>query len=232
MERKLLFLQQACIRLQIKPKIFDTLSQAVCWIAQNRYQIKHILHLLDDFITFEHPSGCGDRNMALLHLIFNRLGIPMAKHKTCGLSTVMEYLGIVLDSGKMEARLPMDKLVRISELLNSFQHRHSCTKRELLQRLGHLNFASRVVLQGRSFVSHLITLSTTVKGLHHHVKLNDECREDIKMWLYFLTNWNGVSVFSNSKTITSDDLRLNTDASVQSVMGVFTRGSGSRNHGR
>jgi len=145
------------------------------------YKIKHILHLLDDFITFEQPDNCAERNMALLYLIFNRLNIPMAKHKTCGPDTVIEYLGIILDSIKMEARLPNGKLNRITQILTEFENRQSCTKRELLQLLGHLNFASRVVVPGRSFISHLITLSTTVKSLHHQVKLNKECREDIKM---------------------------------------------------
>ncbi|CAG2185624.1 unnamed protein product [Mytilus edulis] len=37
------------------PRIFDNLSQAVCWIAKNNFGIEFILHLLDDFITFEHP---------------------------------------------------------------------------------------------------------------------------------------------------------------------------------
>lgn len=221
---KYYFYNKLAFGCRSSPRIFDNLSQAVCWIAQNRYKIKHILHLLDDFITFDHPNECGERNMALLHLIFHRLGIPMAKHKTCGPSTVMEYLGIVLDSVKMEARLPQDKLVRIIDLLKSFQQRHSCTKRELLQLLGHLNFASRVVIQGRSFVSHLIALSTTVKELHHHVKLNNECREDIKLWLYFLSNWNGVSIFYNSKVVSSDDLRLYTDASGTIGYGGFYLG--------
>ena len=31
------------------PKLFDTLSSAICWIAKNNYGIHNILHLLDDF---------------------------------------------------------------------------------------------------------------------------------------------------------------------------------------
>lgn len=203
------------------PKIFDTLSEAVCWIAKENYGISHILHLLDDFITFESPEKCGERNMALLQLIFSRLNIPMAKHKTCGPEIVIEYLGIILDSNRMEARLPEDKLARITEFLKNFQSRHSCSKRELLQLLGHLNFASRVVIPGRSFVSHLIKQSTTVRALHHHIKINHECREDIRMWLQFLTHWNGVSMFYNARTITSDDLCLFTDASGSRGFGGF-----------
>lgn len=102
------------------PKIFDTLSQAICWIAEHKYGIKFILHLLDDFITFEHPLNHAQTNMDLLYHIFNTLNVPMAKHKTAGPDTVIEYLGIILDSNLMEARLPQDKLDRITSYLQAF----------------------------------------------------------------------------------------------------------------
>ena len=200
------------------------MSQAICWIAVHNYGIEHILHLLDDFITFEKPGLDADRNMRLLYKIFGNLNVPMALHKTQGPETIIEYLGIILDSTAMESRLPEDKLRRISQFLNQFLQRSSVTKRELLQLLGHLNFASRVVLPGRTFVSHLITLSTSVKALHHHVKINKECREDIRLWLYFLSHWNGISVFYNANAITSDDLCLWTDASLTIGFGGYFQG--------
>ena len=61
--------------------------------------------------------------------------------------------------------------------------------------LGHLNFASRVIRQGRSFVSYLLALAASVKELHHYVKPNGECRLDMEMWLRFLSEWNGVALF-------------------------------------
>lgn len=175
------------------------------------------------FITFEHLDNPGQRNMDILYFIFNKLNIPMALHTTSGPCTVMVYLGIILDSCLMGARLPNDKLVRIIGFLNVFLNRKSCSKRELLQLLGHLNFASRVVLPGRSFVSYLISLSTTVKSLHHHVKLNVQCREDTQMWLMFLSNWNGVNLFYNSD-ISSIDMKLSTDASASLGYGGYFEG--------
>jgi len=38
------------------PKIFDTFSRAVCWIASNNYDIKNIFHLLGDFLTVDPPN--------------------------------------------------------------------------------------------------------------------------------------------------------------------------------
>lgn len=148
----------------------------------------------------------------------------MALNKTEGPTTCLEYLGIILDSEAMEARLPGDKLSRIKEFLTSFYSRKSCTKRELLQLLGHLNFASRVIPPGRSFVSHLIRLSTTVKELHYHITINAACREDIRMWLTFLNGWNGINLFYNVSQITSEELNLYTDASATIGYGGYFRG--------
>ena len=38
------------------PKIFDSLSRAICWIAKNKFHIDNILHLLDDFLTIDPPE--------------------------------------------------------------------------------------------------------------------------------------------------------------------------------
>jgi hypothetical protein len=159
--------------------------------------------------------------MALIHHVFAKLGVPLSKTKTMGPSTELEYLGIVLDTIKMEARLPTDKVARIVEITQNFLNRKSCTKRELLSLLGHLNFASRVVVPGRTFVSYLIKLSTTVKEMHHFVNINAECRLDLKMWHKFLTGWNGKSIFLDNHTTKATDIQLFTDATDTSFGGFY-----------
>lgn len=168
------------------PKFFDNLSQVICWIVENNYGISPIFHLLNDFLTVHNSNVDGHRTMALLTLIFGRLQVPLSKPKTVGPTTVLEYLGVILDSEKMEARLPRDKIDRIIYFIRSLLNRTSCTKREMLQLLGHFNFASRVVVPGRSFVSYLINITTSVRELHHFIHLNKECKEDLLMWLNFL----------------------------------------------
>ena len=207
------------------PRIFDEFSKAICWIAENNYKIEFILHLLDDFLTIDTPDVDANRTMALITMIFNKLNVPLAKHKTIGPATVIEYLGIILDSDKMQARLPLDKVSRISSLLENFMKRKTCSKRELLQLLGHLNFATRVIIPGRSFVAYLLRLASTVKELHHHVHLNADCREDMRMWKMFLQQWNGVSFFHDINITTAADMELYTDASSTLGFGGFFQGS-------
>jgi hypothetical protein len=66
------------------PRLFDSLSTSICWIAQSNYNISVIFHLLDDLLTIDKPDKCGERTMALLSLIFNKLNIPLSLKKTIG----------------------------------------------------------------------------------------------------------------------------------------------------
>ena len=145
------------------PCIFDNLSKSICWIAHNNYGINTIFHLLDDFLTVDSPSDCGERTMALLTLIFNKLNIPLSVKKTVGPTCELEYLGIVLETLKMEARLQREKIDRIVKMISLSLNKQSLTRKELEQLLGHLNFATRVILPGRAFVTYLYKLMCSVK---------------------------------------------------------------------
>ena len=130
-------------------------------------------------------------------------------------------MNTALDTDKMEARLPEGKLSRIISIFNLFESKHSISKKELLSLLGHLNFASRVIPQGRSFVSYLLSLATTVKALHHHVRLDKECRLDIAMLRRFLKYWNGVAMFLEKDVTKATDLIQYTDAAATLWFGGF-----------
>ena len=206
------------------PKIFDTLSQAIVWIAQNNFGIDHILHLLDDFLTIARPEAEPMRNMALLSMLFNQLGIPLAEHKTVGPCHKLEYLGIILDTQAMEARLPLDKMARITSQLETFLGKNSCRKRDLLSLIGHLVFASRVVVPGRSFMSRLFVAANAARELHHHVTLTAACKADLHMWSHLLRKWNGISMFLEQEVTLANDLHLYTDASSTIGFGGYYQG--------
>ena len=165
------------------PKIFDTLAQAVCWIAINNYNVGCILYLLDAFLSIDKPDSDGSLTFTSMMHIFNILGIPLSENKQDGPCSCLEYLGAILDSDKMQCLLPTDTVERIMNFIKEL-----LSRRELLQLLGHMNFASRVILAGRAFVSYLLSLASSVSELYHYVYLNSECRQDLYMWIEFLTN--------------------------------------------
>ncbi len=92
------------------------------------------------------------------------------------------FLGILINTEKMEIRLPADKLSRLQLLINQWGVMKVCRKRDLLSLIGHLQHAFKVVPSGRSFLRRMINTSTSVNELYHHVRLNREFRSDLRWW--------------------------------------------------
>ena len=140
--------------------------------------------------------------------VCNKLGSPIAEGKIEGPTAVIIFLGILLDTSKMELRLPKDKLEDLLRLLRQWTRRKKTTKRELLSLIGKLSFAAKVLPAGRIFLSRLIDLSTSAKKLHHHIHLSASARADIQWWQDFLPGWNRVSLMLQDDWETAIDLDL------------------------
>ncbi|CAF3412760.1 unnamed protein product [Rotaria sp. Silwood1] len=69
------------------------------------------------------PDDGGERTFAMISFIFNRLKIPLSVNKTVRPVQEIEYLGIILDSNRMEARLPQENVLRIMEMMRSLLNR-------------------------------------------------------------------------------------------------------------
>ncbi|KAL9974355.1 hypothetical protein ACROYT_G011379 [Oculina patagonica] len=145
---------------------------------------------------------------------------PVVASKTLGPSQVLEFMGIVLDSVRMEARLPDDKLVRIKDMLQSFTQRRSARLVELQSLIGTLQFACKVVVPGRTFLQRVINLTRGVSSRFHHVRLNKEFFKDLEMWKTFLSTWNGRSFFLDTAVTPTPDLEMYTDASGPAFQGI------------
>jgi hypothetical protein len=212
-DNKFYFFVRLCFGSRSSPKIFTMLSEAIYFIATHNYGMKHLLFLLDDFLSVDYPRASPRVSLSIFTTVFGRLNIPLHPDKTLGPDTTMVFLGITLDSITRQAFLPPDKVRRILGIVNELCSRRSITKRELLSLLGHLNFASRVVVPGRSFVSYLLSLASSVRELYHHVRLTKNCLSDLHMWRVFLENWNGISFFYDDDVTDAANYHLFTDAS-------------------
>ena len=205
--------------LRSAPYLFNQLSEAVEWLLLNHCGISFVCHILDDFLVIEPPSPTAPHNLACqqslssMLLTFRNLGIPIAPHKTQGPSTTLEFMGIVLDSDRMEARLPPDKVQRLTSCFTEFKGRRSCTLKELQSLIGSLNFACKVIPPGRPFLQRMIQLTRNVSLPHHRIKLSQGFFKDLRMWEDFICNWNGAGFLMPSHWVTSDVLSLYTDAS-------------------
>ncbi len=83
------------------------------------------------------------------------LGIPIVEHKT-EWGTTLVFLGIELDTIKMEARRPEEKLKKCLGLLKRHGQSKKITVKQLESLTGLLNFACSVIAPGRPFLPECI----------------------------------------------------------------------------
>ena len=93
---KLIPFQEPRKRAHISKSLQNSLFSRI-----NEAGLERVLHILDDFFIALPPPHS---------LCSTELDIPLASGKTFGLSTELEFMGILLDSQRMEAWLPEDKL--------------------------------------------------------------------------------------------------------------------------
>ena len=127
------------------PKIFSALADTLEWIFRHN-DVSHVLHYLDDFFTAgaSHSAQCKN-NLDQIIPLCKKLGFPLATDKIEGPSSQLVFLGIVLDSHKMEMRLPEDKLSNLTSTVSLWLNKSVSTKRDLLSLIGHLGYATQVI---------------------------------------------------------------------------------------
>ena len=217
--------------LRSAPFIFNMLSDALEWILIQKLGVSNVLHILDDFFLAEAgPRASCLTSLCHLLCLFTELNVPVAPGKTFAPSQSLEFLGITLDSARMLALLPTDKLDRARSLLQTWKKRSSCQLKELQSLIGILQFACRVIAPGRTFLRRMIALTCGIKQPYHFVRLNAGFYKDLSMWEVFLTNWNGISLFLESEQTPSPSLQLFTDAAGSTGFGGYLAGQWFHGH--
>ena len=187
-------------------------------------------HYLDDYITAgaANTGECQD-NLDRMLRTCDEIGFSVNPKKLTQPSTEMVFTGILLDSSKREARISQDRLEDIITELRQWEAVKSAPKRKILSIIGKLHFICKVCRPGRAFLRRMIDTSKKAKFLHHHIKLNAEFRADVKCWLQYLPEWNGVSLFYEQQWLTSAELELYTDASDKGY-GCYFKGHWCQGH--
>jgi len=111
--------------------IFGRFSMALEWVAKQLFQSDEIIHVLDDFLLLAKSKQSCENLLSRFILLCNYLGVPIAPEKTVRPETELPFLGITLDSIRMEARLPEEKLKKCHTMLLDFYKWRKVTLCEL-----------------------------------------------------------------------------------------------------
>lgn len=197
----------------ISCSIFEKFSSALHWFTEVRSGNKNILHYLDDFLFGgETKTSVCQETLDTFRDTCKLWGVPLAEDKTVEPVEVLTFLGIEFDTIKMELRLPVEKLDEIRLVLTFFIRSKKVTLRQLQSLIGLLNFACQVIMPGRAFCRRLIDATCKVDKPHHKIRVSHAMREDIKVWISFLSKYNGVTVMLDSLWSSNDNIELFTDS--------------------
>ena len=179
--------------------IFEEFSTAIEWISCKKLGITHVIHILDDFLFIEHSKFLALEKLKLfLHLCAD-IGIPLASDKTVCPTHVIEFVGITIDANHRETRLPQDKIEKWKRLLRLYKQKKRCSVKDMQFLIWISKFACSVIMPGRA----LIQLTVQVSENQEFITISKECKDDMTLWLVFLINNNGKTMFLDQKFISS-----------------------------
>lgn len=102
----------------LAPKIFTSIADALEWIIKNK-GAEWLRHYLDGSSWFRPLQ----KDLEISLEVCSEAGVLVAEEKTMGPATLMQLLGVELDSEKMEVRLPEKQLTKLKEIVASWRRR-------------------------------------------------------------------------------------------------------------
>ncbi|KAF5315911.1 hypothetical protein D9611_004925 [Ephemerocybe angulata] len=180
------------------PYIFNLFGEALHWIIR-RSLPAHICHYLDDFLLIFRPGTPSHIVTAALEwclALGKQLGLQFQPSKVEGPSTTLEFLGLELDSITMEVRLPPAKLEYLVELLDAWDAMSSCTRSQLNELTGFLQFTSQVIPTSRAFLRSLYDFSKGFSSRFTQRRIPGPAKKDLRWWKTVAVGWNGIRFIS------------------------------------
>ena len=138
--------------LRSVPKIFTAFADVLAWVLHH-CGVRLLIHYLKDFLIFGSPfTGEAHSALRIAMDVLAYLHIPVSLPKLEGMSATVNFLGILINTVRMELRLPHDKLLRMKLLVANWLGRRSGRCSVVASLLGHLSHAAVVANPGRIFL--------------------------------------------------------------------------------
>ena len=147
-----------------------------------------VIAYLDNFLL----EPCLQSFNTLIELLQN-LGFSLNWGKVINPFQWLIFLGIEIDTILRWLILPQRKMAEIHKILQFSVSKDKLTKRELQCIIGKLNFASRMIYGGRTFLRQIIDFCNKLRKLYHCIRLDSSIKADIDWWINFMEIFNGCS---------------------------------------
>ena len=206
--------------LSLSCSLFEKFSTFLHWLVSCKSNLESLDHYLDDFI-FAGKRQSNDCEL-LVHIfssICMEIGVPIAEEKSVGPTTLLVFLGLELDSVIMSIRIPIQKIEELQSLLTGVLGKQKITLKDLQSLVGKLCFFCQAIRASRAFLRRFYDAMIPLKQPFHRLRLSKELKEDFKLWVSFLENFNGITYIPANAWLDSNCLQLFTDSSGTAELG-------------
>ena len=164
--------------------IYQMVSDAITHVLRYKTKKNSINYLDDNFFCSLLEKLCNGQVDSFIQ-ICERIGMPISVEKTLWASTMMVFLGFLLDMVHQRILIPCEKITRGINMIQTILAMYSAKKasqRKItvlqLQRIcGFLNFLGRAVIPGRAFTRRLYApLASPHLKPHFHLRVTKEIR--------------------------------------------------------
>ena len=143
-----------------------------------------------------------NRKIELFLTLCEFLGVPVSMEKTewAQEDALVVFLGTLLNGREFCLAVPLDKKDRALSMLQDMLSHKKSTVKNLQALCGYLNFLSKAIFSGRTFIRRMYSKFSEVINVgrhpkkaqefrlkqYHHVCLDAEFKEDCEIWCNFL----------------------------------------------
>ena len=199
--------------LKCAPYIFNLLSTLAVDMARVR-GASRIVNYLDDFLVAEPSASECMMSQGSLLTVLRVMGFAISWKKVSSPSTCTVFLGICINSDLMALSPPLEKIKKLTILIDRLNSAGKASKRELEQLGGLLAHFSSVIGGGRTFCRRIYDLFASCRR-GSSVKLSEEVKLDLSWWRNLCGAFNGSAKIIGRDLSTS----ITTDASVEGFGG-------------
>ena len=102
--------------LRSAPPLFTAVTDAIGWVSSRRGHHHWSTTLTSLFFFLLQSTYHSNGILQWLRYTFDNLGVPVLRHKIEGPATFITFLGIVVDTAKLELHLPAEETTLIQHL--------------------------------------------------------------------------------------------------------------------
>ena len=151
---------------------------------------KKLVNYLDDYLFAALLRNICNQQVQQFLDVCREINLPVSLEKTFWGTTLLVFLGLLINTVNQTVSIPMEKIQRAISLITNILAKKSgkLTLKQLQKICGFLNFLGKGIIPGRAFTRRLYSFTSSKKMLkpHHHIRINPKMRLDLEMWLTFL----------------------------------------------